>query len=162
MVKTMGIHLGYFIALFILSFISFFLLFGAGFVGKINTFILFIPFVFSVLWISSYIWYIFRKNLNKLPLFHLTKRWEMISLLFSGIFTVYSLFLTTLILTPIDAAPLWMFLGTPVILLLIWFWLLYTYKKNKSKYTQRVFGSVHFIISLMYTYQICSFYINNT
>ena len=161
-VKVALIHTGYFIALIILSFLSFLVIGGAGFVGKINTFVLFIPFVFSVLWLSDYTWRILSTNPNKIQLFRPTISWEFIGLFLSGIFTVYSLFLTTFIPTPIEPAPSWMFLGTSVILLLIWYWLLYRYIKNKSKYTPRILGSILFIISLVYAYQICGFYINNT
>ena len=160
--KVVFIHLGYFTALIILSFASFFVIFGAGFVGKINTLILFIPFVFSVLWLSGYTWFILNANPDKIQFFRQTKSWEFISLYLSGIFTVYSLFLTTLLPTPIEPAPSWMFLGTSIILLLIWYWLLYRYKTNKSNYTQKILSSILFIISLVYSCQIYFFYINHT
>ncbi|MDC3414763.1 hypothetical protein NC800_15410 [Aquibacillus sp. 3ASR75-286] len=162
--KVALIHMGYFIALIILSFMSFFVILGAGFGGKINTFVLFIPFVFSVLWLSDYIWRILSTKPDKIQLFHPSKNWTFISLFLSGIFTVYSLFLTALIPFPIESAPSWMFLGTPVILLFIWYWLLYRYTKNKykSKQSQWMLSSLLIILSLIYDYQICKFYIINT
>lgn len=160
--KVTLFHTGYFIALIILSFISFFVILGAGFVGNINTFVLFIPFVFSVFWLSDYTWRILSTNSDKIQLIRPTMNWSFISLFLSGIFTVYSLFLTTLFPKPTEPAPSWMFLGTPIILLLIWYWLLNRYIKNKSNYIQRFLCSVLFIISLVYAYQIFSFYINHT
>ncbi|WP_226036858.1 hypothetical protein [Aquibacillus saliphilus] len=160
--KVALIHTGYFVALIILSVASFFLILGAGFGGFINIFVLFIPFVFSVLWLSDYTWRILSTNPDKIQLIRPTKNWSFISLFLSGIFTVYSLFLTSLFPTPIERAPSWMFLGTPIILLLIWYWLLYRYTKNKRNYTQRVLSSILFIFALIYAYQICEYYILNT
>ncbi|WP_102272315.1 hypothetical protein [Cytobacillus massiliigabonensis] len=160
--KIVFVHLGYFMALILLSFLSFFLILGAGFMGKINVFILFIPFVFSVLWLSDYTWRIFSINPKKIKLIRPAKNWAFFSLFLSGIFTVYSLFLTSMLPTPMEPAPPWMFLGTPILLLFIWYWLLYKYKKNNSNYTQMVLRSILFISSLVYAYQIFSFYLTHT
>lgn len=150
--KVIFIHIGYFITLIILSFISFFILFGAGFVGGVNLYALFIPFMFSVMWLSDYTWRILSINPNKIQLIRPTKDWTFISLFLSGIFIVFSLLLSTLL--PV--------LGISIILLLIWYFLLYGYTKKKSKYALRVLGSILFIISLIYVYLICEFYILNT
>ncbi|MGV3464867.1 MAG: hypothetical protein ACO1OT_06185 [Heyndrickxia sp.] len=162
MMKVM-LHIGYFIALIILSFISFFTIFGAGFVGPINTYILFIPFVFSVLWLSDYTWRFLsiKSYPDKAQLFRPSKNWTFISLFLAGIFTVYSLFLTTLIPFPTESVPPWVFLGTPIILLLIWYLLLYRYTKNINKNIQSpwVLNTLLLILSLIYTYQICRVYI---
>jgi hypothetical protein len=53
-VKVRLIHMGYFVALITLSFISFVVIIGAGFVGKVNIFILVFPFALSGLWLSDY------------------------------------------------------------------------------------------------------------
>lgn len=160
--KIVFVHLGYFMVLILLSFLSFFLILGAGFMGKINVFILFISFVFSVLWLSDYTWRIFSINPKMIKLIRTAKNWAFFSLFLSGIFTVYSLFLTTMLPTPMEPAPPWMFLRTPILLLFIWFWLLYKYKKNSSNYTLIVLRSILFISSLVYAYQICSFYLTHT
>ena len=153
--------MGYFVALIILSSISFFVIFGAGFVGKINIFILLFPFALSCLWLSDYTWHFLslKPEEDKIQLIHPAKNWTFISLFLSGIFTVYSLFLTTLIPTPIEEAPPWIFLGTSALLLFIWYILLYRYTKNKKDKIQLVLGTFLVIISLVYTYQICAFYV---
>ncbi len=150
-VKVALIHMGYFIVLITLSFLSFFTIFGAGFVGGIDLLALFIPFVFSVLWLCDYIWRIFSMSPNKIQLIYPTKNWTFISLLLSGIFTVYSLFLTTWML-PVASV-------ISVILLLSWYFLLYGYTNKKSKDALRALGSILFLISLVYVYLICAYYI---
>lgn len=159
------LYMGYFIALIVFSFISFFTLFGTGFVDGINAFVLFIPFVFSVVWLCDYTWRFFsvKSSPDKVQLFRPTKNWTFISLFLAGIFTVYSLFLTTLIPFPAAFAPPWVFLGTPLVLLLLWYWLLYRYTKNKNKSEQSswVLNTLLLFLSLIYTYQICSIYIND-
>lgn len=159
------LHIGYFIALIILSFISFFTIFGTGFVDGINAYVLIMPFVFSVLWLSDYTWRFFsiKKDPDKVQLFRPSKNWTFISLFLAGIFTVYSLFLSTLIPCPATFAPPWVFLGTPLVLLLIWYWLLYRYtKNNRHKQTKSlVLNTLLLFFSLIYTYQICSIYIND-
>lgn len=162
MVKVIRIHISYFIALIFFSFLSFFVLFGAGFVGKLNTIVLLIPFFLSVGWLSDYTWRILSTNPEKKQLFRPTKSWAFIRLFLSGIFTVYSLFLTTLLPTPYESAPLWMFLGTSVIMLLFWYWLLYRYIKNKRNYVQHLLGSILFVISLLYAYQVFGYFVENT
>ncbi|MFD1608597.1 hypothetical protein [Oceanobacillus luteolus] len=96
--KVALIYIGYFLALIILSFISFFTVFGAGLGGGIDSIALFIPFVLSVFWNVAYVWQFLRISLNKAPSIHPTKNWAFISLFLSGIFIVYSLFLTTLLI----------------------------------------------------------------
>ncbi|WP_208587196.1 hypothetical protein [Gracilibacillus suaedae] len=159
--KVRFIHMGYFIALIALSFLSFFVIFGAGFVGKINIFILVFPLALSGLWLSDYTWRFLslKPEADKIQLIHPAKNCTFISLFLSGIFTVYSLFLTTLIPTPIEEISAWIFLGTPAILLMFWYILLYRYTKNKKDKIQLVLGSFLVIISLVYTYQICEFYV---
>lgn len=146
------IHIGYFIALIILSFISFFIILGAGLGGGVDLYALFIPFVFSVMWISDYTWRLLSLKPDKIQLIRPTKNWAFISLYLSGIFIVFSLFLSTLL--PV--------LGISIILLFIWYLLLYGYTKKKSKYVLRVLGSILFLNSVIYTYLICEFYILNT
>ncbi|KAB8138107.1 hypothetical protein F9U64_06590 [Gracilibacillus oryzae] len=160
--KVSLIHIGYFVALIILSVVSFFVLLGAGFAGHLNTLVLCIPLILSVLWLCDYIWRIFSVNTDKIRLIRPAKNWAFISLFLSGVFTVYSLFLTTLTPSPTETAPVWMFLGTPLILLLIWYWLLYRYLKNINHFSQQVLCTVLFIISLIYSYQIFKFIILNT
>lgn len=135
--------MGYFIALIILSITSSFVLFGAGFGGGIDLPALFIPFVFSVFWVCVYIWGV----LSMSP----TKNWTFISLFLSGIFTVYSLFLTTWIV------PVAFILS--VLLLLIWYALLFAYTKSKSSLPQSMYGSMLFIVSLIFAYLICEYLI---
>ncbi len=160
--KVALFHVGYFIALFFLSVLSFFVLLGAGFAGHINTFVLLIPFIFSVLWICDYTWRMLSTNPDKIQLIRPTKSWEFIILFLSGIFTVFSLFLTTLTPASTETAPSWIFLGTPIMLLLIWYWLLYRYIKHKSDHIQGVLSPILFIMSLIYAYQIFTYYIMNT
>lgn len=146
--KVALIHMGYFIALIILFILSSFVIFGAGLGGGIDLHALFIPFVFSVLWLCDYIWRILSMSPNKIQLIYPTKNWTFINLFLSGIFTVYSLFLTT-----------WILPVASVILLLIWYSLLLSYTKIKSSYTLKILGSILFIVSLVFAYQICEYYI---
>ncbi len=159
--KVKLFHISYFVALVALSFLSFLILLGAGFVGNINVFILVILFVLSALWLSDYTWRLlsWKSDADKIWLIHPAKSWTFISLFLSGIFTVYSLFLTTLFPTSVEHASPWMFLGTPAVLLLMWYRLLYRYTKNKMDKLQLVLGSLLVIASLVYTYQICEFYV---
>ncbi|RKL65935.1 hypothetical protein CR203_17840 [Salipaludibacillus neizhouensis] len=161
--KVFLFHTVYLIALIILSFFSFAILFGFGFVGEINIYVLLTPSVLSALWISGYLWIFLHLESypNGVNHFFRLKSWEFISLFLAGVSTVFSLFLTTLFPIPIESAPLWMFLGTPVMMLVIWYWLFYRYakNKNKSKHTQSVMNLILFILSLTYIYQICCFYI---
>ena len=150
--KVTLIHIGYFIALIMLSVISFFIIFGAEFGGGVDLYALFIPLVFSVMWISDYTWRLLSLKPDKIQLIRPTKDWAFISLYLSGIFIVFSLFLSTLL--PV--------LGISIILLLIWYFLLYGYTKKKNKYALRVLGSILFISSIIYAYLICEFYILST
>lgn len=118
----------------------------------VDLYALFIPFVFSVMWISDYTWRLLSLKPDKIQLIRPTKDWAFISLYLSGIFIVFSLFLSTLL--PV--------LGISIILLFIWYLLLYGYTKKKSKYVLRVLGSILFLNSVIYTYLICEFYILNT
>ncbi len=159
------IHVGYFFVLIMLSFLSFYMIFGAGFAGNINMVVLFIPFVFSVLWVSGYAWSFRRLAFGRDAKRHSfpLKNWVFVSLYLAGIFSVYSLFLSTLFPTPIENAPPWMFLGTPFVLLLLWYWLFSRYVKNTHQYKQtqqQAMSSVLFMLSFLYTYGICSFYFN--
>ncbi|SHM91554.1 hypothetical protein [Gracilibacillus kekensis] len=158
--KVKYFHISYFVALIVLSFMSFFIIFGVGFVGNINLFILVIPFVLSTLWLSDYTWRFLslKSDTDKIQLIHPAKNWTFTILFLSGILIIYSLFLTTLIPAPINDAPSWMFLGTPSVLLLMWYGLLYRYTKNKMDKIQLILGSFLLIVSLVYTYQICEFY----
>lgn len=145
--KVALIHMGYFIALMILSILSSFVIFGAGLGGSIDLFALFIPFVFSVLWVWIYISGVRRIRQLTSP----TKNWTFISLFLSGIFTVYSLFLTTWIL------PVAFIIS--VILLLFWYLLLFAYTKSKSSFPQSMYGSILLIVSLIFAYLICEYLI---
>ncbi|NWO12504.1 hypothetical protein [Virgibacillus sp.] len=147
--KVALIHMAYFIALILLSVLSFFTIFGAGFVGGIDLYTLFIPFIFSVLWLCDYIWRMLSMNPNKIQLIGPTKDWAFISLFLSGICIVFSLFLSTLL--PV--------LGISIILLLSWYFLLYGYTNKKNKDALRALGSILFLISLVYAYLICGYYI---
>ncbi len=153
-------HISYFFALIVLSFMSFFIIFGAGFAGKINLFILVIPFVLSTLWLSDYTWRFLslKSDADKIQLIYPAKNWTFISIFLSGILIVYSLFLTTLVPTPIKDVPPYMFLGTSAMLLLMWYGLLYRYTKNKIDKIQLVLGSILIVVSSVYTYKICEFY----
>ncbi|UOQ49417.1 hypothetical protein MUN88_04745 [Gracilibacillus caseinilyticus] len=159
--KIKLLHVSYFGALVALSFLSFFILLGAGFVGNINVFILLIPFVLSVAWLSDYIWRFLsmKSKEDKLQLIEPAKNGAFILLFLSGVLIVYGLFLTTLFPTPIEDVPPWLFLGIPVMLLLMWYGLLYRYTKNKTDKIQMVFGSFLVIVSLVYAYKICDFYV---
>ncbi|RCW63339.1 hypothetical protein [Saliterribacillus persicus] len=160
--KVALFHVGYFIALFFLSVLSFFVLLGAGFAGHINTFVLLIPFIFSVLWLCDYTWRMLSTNPDKIQLISARKNWTFISIFLSGILTVYSLFLTTLTPASTETAPSWIFLGTPIMLLLIWYWLLYRYIKHKNNYIQWMLRVILLILSLLYAYEIFTYYIVNT
>lgn len=158
-VKIALLHTAYFVALVILSILSFLFLFGFGFTSGINIFILLIPLVLSVIWFIDYTWRILSMKQNKIELIHPTKSWSFVSLFLAGIFTVYGLFLTTLSPIPVEGVPFWLFLGTPLVLLLIWYWLLYRYIKDKSQYIQGFLGSLLFILSLIFVYHTLEFYI---
>lgn len=149
--KVALIHIGYFIGHIILSFISFFTIFGAGFGGEIDLFTLFIPFVLSVFWNFAYVWQFLSIRSNKIQSIYPTKNWTFISLFLSGIFIVYSLFLTTLLI-PVGAV-------ISVTLLLIWYALLFAYTKSKSGLVQSIYGSILLIVSLILAYQICKYLI---
>ncbi|WP_186579500.1 hypothetical protein [Aquibacillus kalidii] len=159
--KKILLHIGYFMALIILSFFSFVVLLGAGFVGKLNVVVLLIPFIFSVLWLSDYTWRFMsmKSSSNKVQLIHPTHTLEFISLFITGTLIVYSIFLSTLFPFPSpEYAPSWMFLGTPVVFLVMWYWLLHRYEKNTGASKQLFLNSILLILSFLYIYQICRFY----
>jgi len=143
---------------FSLSLVSFYLIFGAGFGSDINIIVLFTPFAFSVFWLIGYTWFILRTNPDKIKwIFRPFKNWGFTSFLFLGIFTAYCLFLTLFF----GYLPM---IGTSIILLLILYWLLYRYTKNKNKgkYMQWVPSTILLVLSLIYAYQMCRFYLINT
>lgn len=143
--KVAFIHIGYFIALIIISMVSFSTIFGAGFSKGIDLFTLFIPFVLSVLWNFAYVWQFLSISSNKTESFRPSKSWTFISMFLSGIFIVYSLFLTTFLLPIVSVIS--------VLLLLIWFALLFAYTKSKNSLPQIMYGSILLIVSLFLAYQ---------
>lgn len=149
--KVALIHIGYFIALIIMAIISFATIFGAGFTEGIDLFTLFIPFVLSVLWNFPYVWQFLSISSNKTQSVRPSKNWTFISMFLSGIFIVYSLFLTTLLI-PVGSV-------ISVILLLVWYALLFAYTKSKSSLPQNMYGSILLIVSLFLAYLICEYLI---
>ena len=149
--KVALIHIGYFIVIIITSIVSFGIIFGAGFTEGIDLFTLFIPFVLSVLWNFAYIWQFLSISSNKTQSIHPTKNWTFISLFLSGIFTVYCLFLTTLLI-PVAFV-------ISFVLFLIWYSLLFAYTKSKSSLPQSIYGSILLIVSLILAYLICEYLI---
>ncbi len=157
-VKVFLGHVSFFIVLIFLSLVSFVMIFGAGFGGDINILVLFTPFTFSVFWLIGYTWFILRTNPDKINwVLHPSENWGFIIFLLSGIFTAYCLFLTLFF----GFIPMF---GSSIIILIIWYWLLYRYikNKNKGKYTQWLPSTILFILALIYAIQMFRFYLINT
>lgn len=138
-----------FILLFVASILSFLLIFGAGFVGDLNYKLFLIIGIFAALWAITYIWPLsFKESKNK------------VLFILSGTIIVYNILLSTLFLDPTAIQNGWIFIGTPVVMIVIWYFLLYrVIRKNAS--THWFVWIVYIGIVLCYAWDITSFYNTN-
>lgn len=163
MMKNTLVHAGYFIILIALSIFSFFFIFGSGFVGDLNASVFVFLSILSMMWVSSYAWSVLRIESSSAEVDHTTriKNWYFVSIHLAGTCTVFNLFLSTMFPTPpFQLGYPWIFIGTPLVMFIIWLSLFYRYAKNKNKPYHSIMSFVLLFLSLLYSYQVCSLYMN--
>lgn len=140
------ISIFYFFLLVLASTLSFFLIFGVGFTSDLNFGLFLIPAVFAALWAFTYIWQLPFKKKNYRILFGV-----------SGTVIIYNILLSTLFPDPRAAQSGWIFIGTPAIMLIIWYVLIYWATRKNTKIHWLIW--ILFIgILLSYAWSVTSFY----
>ncbi|MGY4690864.1 hypothetical protein [Salibacterium sp. K-3] len=143
------VQAGFFLLLVVFGWFSFFIIFGTAFTGDFHVGVFLFTGILSMIWTSSYL---------SMSLFDFTwKRAKDFLLLLTGISIIWGVLLSSLFLTPLDEAP-WIFIGTPLLMLILWFLLLYRGRQRwKSSHFTK--GTALLIVSIVYVFLVCRFYV---
>lgn len=145
----LNFHLSFFILLVLTSFFSFFLIFSTAFNGSLNYIVFLIVGVIAAIWSISYV--------SKISL---KRKFFQVVLIISGAAIMYNIFLSTLFLDPRAIQSGWIFIGTPLIMFIVWLFLIYkASRKNVSMHW--LLWVLFFGIVFFYAWHITAFYYTN-
>lgn len=134
----------YVLSLIVASILSSFWIFASGLAGSINFVLFLITGIFGLFWAATYVRQLSFKNKQSKILFSL-----------SGTVIIYNVLLSTLFTDPVEYG--WTFVGTPWLMLVVWYFVMYQALLNKVTIHWLVW--ILFIgILLFYAWDITSFY----
>ncbi|WP_413375999.1 hypothetical protein [Alkalihalobacillus sp. 1P02AB] len=140
------VHILYFVLLIMLTCFSFFTIFSFGFGPGLEWPIFILLAIMAFVWAKTYV--------KRLKMSH------SYLLMTSGALLAYNSFLSSLIFNPIELQSGWLFIGTPIMMLMIWY--IFIYYMNKQKAIHWSIWFLFICLIFYYAIDVTMYYVTNT